>query len=153
MVVGILLACLAGTAVLLLVVRIFWGTVLNSPETVEVDVHAPTRVALHEPFSVSLQMTNFYTTSQQLHSIDLDSNYLENIRLTETEPAYLQKRSLPLTRYASFEFDQELPPGATTVVDLHFVGEKVGQVSGLIDICLADGTLCLALPLAIEIVE
>lgn len=153
LVVGMVVICLAGTAVLLLLFRTFWGTVLNEPTTVEVQVEAPDQVSIHEPFAVTIQMTNLITESQNLHSIDLDTRYLQNVRLDGSSPTYQASRKLPLTRFTSYRFDQTLPAGRTTTVELLFVGEAVGQFYGLMDICLMDGTLCLALPLETEVVE
>jgi hypothetical protein len=145
--------CLAGTAVALIIGRLFFGTVLNEPTTISVQLDAPQQVALNEPFAVTLHLTNLITTSQTLHSIDLDTNYLENVSLNSSSPSYKAVRSLPLTHFASYSFDWLLPAGRTTVVELMFVPEKAGQFSGLMDVCLEDGTLCQALSLETEVVE
>lgn len=149
----IILVCLAGTAVALVVGRLFFGTALNEPTTVEMQLNAPEQVTLNEPFAVTLQLTNLFTTSQTLHSIDLNADYLENIRLDSSSPEFGDVRPLPLTGFASYSFDWLLPPRRTSTVELTFVPAKVGQFSGLIDVCLDDGTLCQALPLEIEVVE
>jgi hypothetical protein len=149
----IIVVCLVGTAVTIIVSRLFFGTVLNKPATVEMQLNAPEQVTLNEPFVVTLQLTNVFTGSQTLHSIDLDNDYLENIRLDSSNPEFGGVRPLPLTGFASYSFDWLLPPRRTSTIELRFVPEKAGQFFGLIDVCLDDGTLCQALPLETEVVE
>ncbi len=151
--VGIVLACSLGTAVILLIIRIFFGTTLNTPTSVAIQVDAPEQIPLNEPFAVTIQLTNLITTSQMLHSIDVENSYLENISLNSSTPAYKTMRSLPLTKFASYTFEEEIPANQTVVIELNFVGQTVGQFSGLIDICMADGTLCLAHSLETTVVE
>ncbi len=152
--VGLIVAiCLVGTAVALVVGRLFFGTVLNEPTTVEMEINAPEQVALNEPFVVTLQLTNVFTGSQTLHSIDLDNDYLENIRLDSSNPEFGEIRALPLTGFASYSFNWLLPARRTTEIELLFLPEKAGQISGLMDVCLEDGTLCQAIPLDVEVVE
>jgi len=153
LVAGIMLVCLLGTAVLLLVMRIFIGTTLNEPTTVEVQIDVPEKISVNDPFAVTIQLTNLITASQILHSIDVESSYLENISLNSSTPTYKAIRSLPLTNFASYRFEEEIPAGQTMVIELNFVGQTTGQFSGLIDICLADGTLCLARSLETVVVE
>lgn len=153
---AILSTCLMGTAVLILFVRIQVGGVLKEPVSVDVQIEAPEQVIVNEPFAVTLQLTNLFTATQTLHSIDFDSDYLENVRLSSAAPAYQAVRPLPFTNYTSYEFNHELPVNEfrrPTVIELIFVGETVGEFSGLMDICLADGTFCLALPLETAVVE
>ena len=149
----ILVVCLVGTAVTIIISRLLFGTVLNEPTSVEMQLEAPSQVPLNEPFAVTLQVTNLMTTSQSLHSIDLDTEYLENVHLESSNPAFGRVRPLPLTGYASYSFDWLLPAGRTSTVELTFVPEKAGQFSGLVDVCLDDGTLCQALLLETEVVE
>ena len=149
----IIITCLAGTAVAIVISRLLFGTVLNEPTTVEMQLNAPEQVNLNEPFAVTLHLTNNFTASQTLHSIDLDTDYLENISLDSSNPGFGDVRSLPLTRFASYSFDWLLPAGQITEIELFFVPEKAGQFSGLLDVCLADGTLCQALPLETEVLE
>lgn len=150
---GVLLLCLAGTAVTLLGMRIFFGTTLNEPTTIEVQIEAPQQIAVNEPFAVTIQVTSLMTTSQTIHSIDLEDSYLENVQLSGSTPAFQTVQSLPLTRFDSYRFEENLPGFATTAIELIFIGQRVGQFSGLIDICLADGNLCLARPLETTIVD
>jgi hypothetical protein len=149
----IIVVCLAGTAVALVVGRLFFGTVLNEPTTVEMQLSAPKQVTLNEPFAVTLQLTNLFTTSQTLHSIDLDNGYLENIRLDDSNPEFGDVRPLPFTGFASYSYGWLLPAGRTTEIELLFIPEKAGQISGLMDVCLDDGTFCQALPLETKVVE
>lgn len=149
----IVVVCLVGTAVAVVVGRLLFGTVLNEPTTVEMVLDAPQQVALREPFAVTLQLTNIFTASQTLHSIDLDTDYLENIRLDSSAPDFGEIRPLPFTHFASYSFNWLLPARRTTEIELRFVPEKVGQFSGLMDVCLEDGTLCQTLSLETEVVE
>ena len=149
----ILLLCLAGTAVAIVIGRLTFGTVTNSPTTIDIRVNAPSQVTRNEPFAVTLRFTNLVPNSQTLHSIDLDTNYLENVRLASTVPNYKEVRTLPFTHFTSYNFEETLPATQITVVELTFLPEQVGQFSGLMDVCLEDGTLCQALPLAVEVVE
>ena len=153
LVAGILVICLAGTAVLLIIARLFFGTTLNEPITIEVQVDAPQQVQLNEPFAVNIQVTNLVTTSQTLHSIDLNSSYLDSVNLSSSTPAYKAVAALPLTDFTSYRFEEALLAEATVPIELVFVGQEAGEFSGLMDICLDDGTLCLAHPLEITIVE
>lgn len=153
LVLAIGVVCLGGTAVFLLISRILVGTALNEPTTIEVQIEARDPVPLNEPFAVTLQVTSLVTVSQTLHSIDLDRRYLENVSLRSSTPVYSVVRPLPFTRFTSYQFDQEIPAGGTMVLELMFVGEAVGQFRGTMDICLTDGTLCLALPLETAVVE
>ena len=149
----IIVICLVGTAVTIIISRLFFGTVLNKPITVEMQLDAPLQVALNEPFAVTLQITNLITASQTLHSIDLDTDYLESVSLASSSPNYKAVRSLPLTHFASYSFEAEIPVAETTVIELMFVPEKAGQFTGLVDVCLEDGTLCQALSLETEVIE
>lgn len=149
----IIVVCLVGTAVTLIISRLFFGTVLNEPTIVEMELDAPEQVTLNEPFAVTLRLTNVFTGSQTLHSIDLDNDYLENIRLNSSSPQFGDVRPLPLTGFASYSFDWLLPARRTSTVELMFVPEKAGQFSGIVDVCLDDGTLCQALLLETEVVE
>ena len=153
LVLGIGVACLGGTAVFLLIARILAGTALNEPTTIAVQIEAPAQVTRNEPFAVSIQVSSLVTVNQTLHSIDLDRNYLNHVPLNGSAPAYRAVRTLPLTRFTSYQFAVPLPAQQTTVVELQFVGETVGQFVGVVDICLEDGTLCLAQRLETEVVE
>lgn len=153
----ILVVCLMGTAVIVLIARILVGSVLKEPVTVEVQVRAPERVVVNEPFAVTLQLNNLVTATQMLHSIDIEDDYLEGIRLERSTPVYSAVHALPLTNFTSFEFGQEIPVNTNgiqvTVIDLLFVAEEAGTFSGIIDVCLGDGTLCLAQPLETAVTE
>ena len=150
---GVLLLCTVGTAVVLIGMRIIFGTTVNEPTSIEVKVDGPAEVALNEPFAVTIRVSNLLTTSQTLHSFDLDTTYLENVQLNGSTPAYQSVHSLPLTRFDSYRYFETLPPNTTTAVELQFVGQKAGRFSGLIDICLDDGNLCMVRPLETTIVE
>ncbi|MBK8903824.1 MAG: hypothetical protein IPM53_21765 [Anaerolineaceae bacterium] len=152
--VGVVVAvCVLGTAVVLVISRLMWGTVLNEPTTIEVQIDAPEQVTLNEPFAVIIQVTSLITSSQVLHSIDLDTNYLDHVRLSGSAPAYQAVQSLPLTDFASYRFETELPALRSQAIELMFVGETVGEFSGVVDVCLEDGTLCVAQRLETEVVE
>ena len=152
--VGVITAvCVLGTAVVLVISRLIWGTALNEPTTIEVQIDAPEQVTVNEPFAVTIQVTSLITSTQLLHSIDLDTDYLENVRLSGSAPAYQAVQSLPLTHFASYRFETEIPAKNSRAIELMFVGETVGEFSGVVDICLEDGTLCLAQPLQTKIVE
>ena len=152
--VGVITAvCVLGTAVVLVISRLIWGTALNEPTTIEVQIDAPEQVTVNEPFAVTIQVTSLITSTQLLHSIDLDTDYLENVRLSGSAPAYQAVQSLPLTHFASYRFETEIPAKNSRAIELMFVGETVGEFSGVVDICLEDGTLCLAQQLQTKIVE
>ncbi|MCC6602835.1 MAG: hypothetical protein IT327_06475 [Anaerolineae bacterium] len=152
--VGMIVAvCVLGTAVVLTISRLLWGTVLNEPTSIAVQIDAPEQVTVNEPFAVTIQVTSLITSSQVLHSIDLDTNYLDYVRLSGSAPAYQAVQALPLTHFASYRFDTEIPAMNSRTVELMFVGETVGEFSGLVDICLEDGTLCLAQRLETEVME
>jgi hypothetical protein len=145
--------CLAGTAVLLAISRIFIGSVLKEPATLDVQLEAPAQVRLNEPFAMTLSLTNLITASQTLHSIDLDNGFVKNVRLQNSVPSFTDRQVLPLAQFTTFVFSQEIPAEHQIVVTLQFVGERVGKFTGVMDICLADGTLCLAVPLETAVVE
>ncbi|WP_420641164.1 hypothetical protein [Candidatus Leptofilum sp.] len=149
----LLMLCLGGTAVILLTARIFWGGVLQEPTSVDVQLDAPAQVVLGEPFEVTLHLTNLITASQTLHSIDIATGYLDNVPLNRSEPAYTELKTLPLSRFTMVTFEQEIPVDGSTTVTLQFVGEAVGTFEGILDVCLQDGTLCLAVPLETAVVE
>lgn len=150
---GILVICLAGTAVLLIIARLFFGTTLNEPITIDVQVDAPERVQLNEPFAINIQVMSLVTTSQIIHSIDLNSSYLNSVNLSSSNPAYKAVADIPLTDFTSYRFEETLFAETTVPIELVFVGQEVGEFSGLMDICLDDGTLCLAFPLETEVVR
>lgn len=148
--------CLGSTVVFLIVARIFIGGVLQEPTTLEVVVEMPEQVLLNEPFVATMELTNIYTASQTLHSIDFEDAFLEHVGLINAQPAYQTSRSLPLTNFVSYEFDLELPPAMMqqpTVVEMTFVGHAEGEFYGVVDVCLEDGTLCVALPLETAVIE
>jgi len=149
----IVVVCLVGTAVTIIISRLLFGTVLNEPTTVEMQLDAPEQVTLNEPFAVTLHLTNIFTASQTLHSIDMDTHYLENISLDSSSPGFKEVRPLPFTHFASYSFEWLLPAGRTTEIELLFLPEKAGRISGLMDVCLDDGTLCQALSLDVEVLE
>lgn len=152
--VGVITAvCVLGTAVTLVISRLMWGTALNEPTTIAVQLDAPEQVTVNEPFAVTIRVTSLITSSQVLHSIDLDTNYLDHVRLSGSAPAYQAVQSLPLTHFASYRFETELPAMNSRAIELMFVGETVGEFSGVVDICLEDGTLCLAQRLETEVKE
>ncbi len=135
--------------------RIFVGNVLKEPTTVEVVVDAPEQVILHEPFVVTLQLTNIITATQTVHSLDFSREYLRSVRLSSSAPAYRAVHPLPFTQFTSYTYDLTLPVdiiNRPTVIELSFVGQTVGEFSGVMDICLEDGTLCLAVPLQTAVV-
>jgi len=150
---GITAVCLVGTVLVLSISRLLWGTALNEPTTIEVQIDAPEQVTRNEPFAVTIQVTSLITSSQVLHSIDLDTNYLDHVRLSSSAPAYQAVQSLPLTHFASYRFETELLAMNSQAIELMFVGETVGEFSGVVDVCLEDGTLCLAQRLETEVVE
>lgn len=145
--------CVLGTAVVLVISRLMWGTALNEPTTIAVQLDAPEQVTVNEPFAVTIRVTSLITSSQVLHSIDLDTHYLDHVRLSGSAPAYQAVQSLPLTHFGSYRFETEIPAMNSRAIELMFVGETVGEFSGVVDICLEDGTLCLAQQLQTKIVE
>ena len=153
---GLLAFCVGGTAVALILIRIFWGGVLQEPTSVEVQIEAPAQVVVNESFAITLQLTNIMTTSQTLHSLDFDERYLENVSLSHTTPPYHRMQSVPLTNFTSYLYELELPVdiiNRPTVIELTFISETVGEFSGLLDVCLEDGTFCVAVPLETAVVE
>ncbi|GJM40021.1 MAG: hypothetical protein DHS20C20_03030 [Ardenticatenaceae bacterium] len=150
---ALLALCLSGTAVILVVSRIFLGGVLKEPTTVDIQYDVPAQVIVEEPFSVTLKLTNVITASQTLHSIDIDTRLWEIVHLNGSMPPYSESRMLPLTRFESFLFEEEIPVDGSTEVTLQFVGASVGRYEGVLDVCLEDGTFCVALPLETAVVE
>ena len=154
--VGLLALCLGGTAVILFVARLFIGGALKEPTTVGIQVEAPKQVLVNEPFVVTLQLTNLTTDSQTLHSLDLEESFLEHMSLIGSAPHYHEVQSLPLTGFASYTYALELPAdiiNRPTVIELTFVGQAVGEFSGVIDVCLDDGTFCKAVLLEKAVTE
>ncbi|MFZ1395983.1 MAG: hypothetical protein WAS33_03750 [Candidatus Promineifilaceae bacterium] len=156
LVLGIVALCVGGTAVFLLIFRIFFGGILQEPAAVEILVEAPPQVVVNEPFVVTVQLTNIITTSQTLHSLDFEEAFLEHISLRSATPAYQTSQAIPLTNFTSYPFNLPLPANSTnrpTVVELTFVGRDVGEFSGVMDICFAEGTLCKAVVLETAVIE
>ncbi|MEZ4594070.1 MAG: hypothetical protein R3D55_23455 [Chloroflexota bacterium] len=156
LILGLMALCGGGTAVILLLIRIFFGGILQEPTAVEIQVDAPSQVVVNEPFVVTLQLTNIITASQTLHSIDLDEDYLAHVRLHSAAPAYQTSQPIPLTNFTSYAFDLTLPADVInrpTVVELTFVGQTVGEFSGVMDVCLEGGTLCQAVMLETAVIE
>src|SRR5690606_5492108 len=101
-------------------------------------------------------LTNIVTSSQTLHSLDFEESYLEHVELLSTLPAFQAVQPLPLSEFASYKFDLELPVDIIhrpTTVELTLVGRSVGEFSGVLDVCLGDGTFCKALRLETAVVE
>ena len=141
--VGCVLLCIAATVVLLIAGgALIWRTAAG-PESVSISVHAPVQVARGESTTIEVQLENTAPESQLLHSIDISTEYLAGIAITEAEPAYVEAHTVG--DWQSFRFEREIPAGGSLTVQFSGTAVKTGDYSGSIDVCINSGLSCTTL--------
>lgn len=146
----ILIGC--GIGLLLLLCFVLIGIVLifvairsDEPENVQIDLNAPISVPAGEPFAVEIEVTNLLTETQVLDSIDLSLDYLEFISVVEVRPSAVDSFEVPVVRFYSYTFEEEIDTSEHVTVVFEMVGETEGEYSGTIDVCINDGGSCQSL--------
>lgn len=143
-VIGALLAlcvCVVAVSALFIVTR-----AIEEPGQVEITVSAPASVPPNEPFLVTVSVQNLAPSIQMLHSIDIQTNYLDGFSVESAKPAYLDTFPLPVVGYHSFTFERDIPANSTLETEFVLVGEAEGTFSGEFDVCINDGSTCLGVP-------
>ena len=121
---------------------ILLGFRAEEPSEVEIELTAPESVPAGEPFPVEIQVTNMFTGTQILDSIDISMTYLDNISVQKTTPPASAEFDVPLVRFRSFTFEEELSMLESTTVIFEMVGEEEGLFEGDVDVCINDGSSC-----------
>ncbi|MCP4356472.1 MAG: hypothetical protein GY796_00440 [Chloroflexi bacterium] len=111
------------------------------PDTVAVQIDAPPRVNVNEPFQIIVRVESTYPgMPQTIHSIDISDDYLQNIVLINADPAYSEQVSIPLVSFESFIFEQAL--SGTAVIQLTMQPQQTGRYTGEFDVCINAANVC-----------
>ena len=151
-IVAAVLVLLCICAVGVVVVIILAGSV-EEPANVDISINAPAAVPLNEPFAVDVTIRNTAPSSQVLDSIDITDRYLAGIEVQQAEPAFSDSFAVPVVNYQSYTFQEEILSNSTMVVTFVMVGTTAGTYSGEFDVCINDGSSCLAVPVETAVGE
>ena len=126
----------------------------SEPNTAAITVSAPeTAVPAGEPFLVSVRIRNSIDDEQNLHSIDISSDYLASIPLQDSSPGYNREVTIPFVGFQSFQYTAAVRGRDVRIVELTFIGEQPGVYTGELDVCINSGTICKLFPLSTTIGE
>jgi hypothetical protein len=111
------------------------------PEGLDADLDAPLRAALGEQFNVTVTVTNESAEEQMLHSIDIDSEYIDGIAVTGATPEFNENFLLDDGTITHF-FEQSVPAGESLTVTFDMEALSAGDYKGDFDVCFDDGLTC-----------
>ncbi|NQV90561.1 hypothetical protein HQ487_04120 [Candidatus Uhrbacteria bacterium] len=111
------------------------------PEELSARVDAPLHATLGESFEVIATIVNGSDEDQLLHSIDVDSAYLDGIAVVSTSPSFADNFLLDDGTITHF-FTTNVPAGETVAITFTLEGVTVGDFKGDFDVCFDDGFTC-----------
>lgn len=111
------------------------------PEGLDASVDAPLRAALGEQFNVVVTVTNDSAEEQLLHSIDIDSEYIDGVAVTGATPEFNENFLLDDGTITHF-FEQSVPAGESLTVTFDMEALNAGDYKGDFDVCFDDGLSC-----------
>ncbi len=114
----------------------------KDPQGVDVVARTPTDVAVGEPFTLEISITNLRQgASFELTDIDIDEGYLNAFIVLSTTPNYASTMHVPLIETRSFTFNRPVAPGETAVFTFKLRPERAGSHRGDVDICEGSRSL------------
>ncbi|MDG1950333.1 MAG: hypothetical protein P8J32_06005 [bacterium] len=113
----------------------------SMPEGLEADVEAPLRVSVGEQFEVVATVVNGSADEQTMHSIDIDSEYIDGIAVTGSAPEFNENFLLDDGTITHF-FETPVAAGETTTFTFNMEALTAGDYKGDFDICFDDGLTC-----------
>jgi len=146
----ILLGIAVGIALTVLAATAFF-TLVTGPE-LSVRVSAPTSALVGKPFKVVLLVSNPHNEAVTLHSVDIDDEALEELRVVAVVPEASQDSPVGGFGYQTWYFEEEMPPASEKTIEFEFVAHSPGSHQIPFDVCnwYQD---CSRTPISLVVVE
>jgi hypothetical protein len=109
---------------------------------IEVNYEMPDTAKVGETVSFTIKIANRADRAQLLHSLDVDTHFLQGIWIARTNPPF--KRSEPnlLAPVESYVFNQTIPAKGETTIDVEGRAIRPGAFPLTVEVCVNTATAC-----------
>ncbi len=115
------------------------------PEGVTIDLAVPDEVRINEEIIIEISIQNTLPESRVLKEIEVDTTYLDGIFIHDSQPTFYNSQDRD--DEMNYDFDVDIPPNQTTVIQLDATAVQVGTFTGMIEICIDSALSCLDYPI------
>lgn len=149
--IGLAIACAAIVCSLIVLFVVFeiWmayrppQAVDNQVPTIGVDLKYPYSVNLDQDFVLEVQIKNSADYAQTLDSIEINTAYLDGVKVNRTDPSYGATRIVKMNEeYLSYNFQHEIPAQSTQSVKFYLTAAKAGTYNGRVAVCINSPKSC-----------
>lgn len=115
------------------------------PDGVIVDLDVPSDVRINDDLIIEITIQNTLQESRVLKEIEMDTTYSDGIFVHDSQPAFYD--TWGGDDEVNYDFDVDIPPNQTTVIQLDATAVQAGMFTGLIEICIDRTLSCLEYPI------
>jgi len=123
----------------LILINILGSVLIPTAKFVDVAIIHPEEISAGEEFTVTYQITNTSDKTRELHSIDLQKKFIDEVQVGDTSPDTVDRYNIPGWR--SFEFLTPIQPAETLEVDFTMRAVAGAHLSQT-DICIDGPARC-----------
>ncbi|MBI4164642.1 MAG: hypothetical protein HY508_02785 [Acidobacteria bacterium] len=109
---------------------------------IELRYGMPEKAKVGETFVFAIQVQNTADHPQLLHSLDVDTHFLDGISIQRTTPAFEKSEPNMLAPIRSYIFKQTIPPKGTLEIELQCRAQKPGSFPLGLDVCVKTALTC-----------
>ncbi len=109
---------------------------------IEVRYDMPEKVKVGETFVFTITVQNTADRPQLLHSLDVDTHFLEGISIQQTTPAFEESEPNLLSPIRSYIFNQNIPPKGAVQIEVQGRAQKSGSFPLALDVCVKTMFAC-----------
>jgi hypothetical protein len=120
----------------------FVGSWNDEVRDIEVRYRMPEKAAVGETVVFTITVHNTANRAQLLHSLDIETHFLEGISIEQTKPAFKKSEPNPLAPIMSYIFEQNIPAKGALKIELQGRTQKPGSFPLAVDICVKTAVTC-----------
>jgi len=109
---------------------------------IEVLYGMPEKVKVGETFVFTITVQNTADRPQLLHSLDVDTHFLEGISIQRTSPAFEKSEPNLLAPIRSYIFKHNIPPKGAVEIKLRGRAQKSGNFPLSVAVCVKTALTC-----------
>ncbi len=97
-----------------------------------------------EPFILEIDVINTGGAVRNLDSIDIESKYLDGVRVDRVEPVYqsFDRVDFMTEDFSTYDFQRDIAANSTETIKFYMTATKAGNYFGWVDICIDSAVDC-----------
>lgn len=121
-----------------------WLSEESDIENITVALNDVIQAKVGEDIILEIEITNTGTDTRNLDSIDLETTYLEGVRVNKAEPAYAAFDHVTFITedFSTYDFQRNLPADSTEIITFYMTATKAGTYTGYVDVCIDSPVDC-----------